>query len=305
VAVLGSTPRRPQTAPYSSRTGSASRRRLVAGLLVVLSLALITVYFRESPSGRLHEFQALGAAALWPFEVAAERVARPFRDAYGYLDALVGAKSENARLRAELRRLRQQAIQNRTALQEAANLRALLRYRAPPSFPADYRPVTAAVLAQPGGRFDQQIIISAGSDAGIRVDDPVVTPEGLVGKVTRAIGKSAQVTLLVDEQSAVSAQTRGRARGLVRAGPGGALVLERVRKEDEVRRGDEVVTAGSRQGELGSLYPRGIPIGEVTSVGQTDVDLFKRVQIRPYVDFSSLDAVVVLVSKKPVPRLGD
>lgn len=62
-----------------------------------------------------------------------------------------------------------------------------------------------------------------------------------------------------------------------------------------MRRGDEIVTAGWRAGALSSLYPKGIAIGRVTSVGQTDTDLFQQVQIDPYVDFGALDAVIVLV----------
>ena len=73
------------------------------------------------------------------------------------------------------------------------------------------------------------------------------------------------------------------------------LVLDRVRKEDVIKVGDEVVTAGGRATGLSSLYPRGIPIGKVTSVGQTDTDLFQQVQVDPFVDFGSLDAVLVLV----------
>ena len=69
------------------------------------------------------------------------------------------------------------------------------------------------------------------------------------------------------------------------------LVLDRVRKQDVVRRGDDIVTAGWRASGFSSLYPKGIPIGEVTSVGQTDTDLFQQVQVDPYVDFGSLDAV--------------
>jgi rod shape-determining protein MreC len=72
-------------------------------------------------------------------------------------------------------------------------------------------------------------------------------------------------------------------------------VLDRVRKQDVVRRGDEIVTAGWKASGLSSLYPKGIQIGEVTSVGQTDTDLFQQVQVEPYVDFGSLDAVIVLV----------
>ena len=62
-----------------------------------------------------------------------------------------------------------------------------------------------------------------------------------------------------------------------------------------VKAGDEVVTAGWRASGLSSLYPKGIPIGKVTSVGQTDTDLYQQVQVDPFADFGSLDAVLVLV----------
>ena len=76
-------------------------------------------------------------------------------------------------------------------------------------------------------------------------------------------------------------------------------MLDRVRKRDVVRRGDKIVTAGWRSGDLASLCPKGIPIVVVASVGSTDTDYFQQVQIDPYVDFGDLDAVIVLVPSEP------
>jgi rod shape-determining protein MreC len=83
----------------------------------------------------------------------------------------------------------------------------------------------------------------------------------------------------------------------VRHGPSdpSALILDRVGKDAMVNEGDLVITAGWKSGDLESLYPRGIPIGTVESVGQQDVDLYKRIQITPLVNFDSLSDVVVLV----------
>ena len=92
----------------------------MAGVLVFVSIVLITIYFREPSGGSLHGIQSGGAAVLRPFEVGAERVARPFRDAYGWFAGLVHAKSENARLRSEVDRLSQQVIANQTAARENA-----------------------------------------------------------------------------------------------------------------------------------------------------------------------------------------
>ena len=74
-------------------------RRIVLAVLVVVALALLTVSFRSPTSGALHDMQGYGSTALKPFQIAAERVARPFRDVYGYFSGLASAKSENAKLR--------------------------------------------------------------------------------------------------------------------------------------------------------------------------------------------------------------
>lgn len=306
MAVLGSSAQRPVPASYSSRSGSALRRRLVMGVLVFLSLAMITVYFRESDKGALHDLQDLGAQALRPFEIAAERVASPFQDAYGYFENLFGAKEENARLREELDRLRLQAIQNETAARETESLKELLAFRDGPTFPRDYTYVAARVIATAPTAFEQEVGIAAGANDGIRLNDPVVTRDGLVGQVTKVASSTAKVTLLTDRNSAVSAlDLMTEATGLIRHGQarGDTLVLDRVQKDAVVSDGDVIVTAGTQPGSLPSLYPKGIQIGLVTSVGQTDTDLYKQIQVKPFVDFSSVDAVLVLVRREAPPRL--
>ena len=274
---------------------------------MLLSLVLITVSFRESSNGFFHRVGGGGATVLRPFEVGAERVARPFRDAYGYLAGLVHAKSENARLRSELDKARQEANLGRIATRDNAELRAQLGYVDSPAFPRDFRPVNTRVLGAPASPFEQQVIVAAGSDDGVRLDAPVITEDGLVGRITALTGSAAQVTLLTDEESAVPAldlDSSTNAQGIVRRGEGeGSLILDRVPKEAAVNEGDEIVTAGSRSRQFPSFFPRGIAIGTVTSVGRTDTSLFTHVQIQPFVDLASLDSVIVLVSKRRSPVL--
>jgi rod shape-determining protein MreC len=297
-AALGVPVRRIQPRAISSRGGGHLRRRLILGILVLASLVLISLSFRSDGSGPLGGVQSAGATALRPFAIAFERVAQPFRDAYAWGDGLLTARSDAESLRSEVRELRQRAIQSEFALQENESLRRLLDYLDSARFPDDFAPVAAEVIGRPSSAFTQAIVVAAGSKSGIRLNDPVVTGDGLVGLVTRVTPKTARVQLLTDEQAAVSAvDLRTKATGIVRHARGTreTLVLDRVRKEDLVRVGDEVVTAGWRAGTLSSLYPKGIPIGKVASVGQTDTDLFQQVQVDPYVDFGSLDAVLVLV----------
>lgn len=272
------------------------------GCLVLLSLILITMSFRSGEEGPLGGVQSAGATVLRPFAVGFERVAQPFRDVYEWGDSLLDARSEAKRLRIENRELRQRAIQSEFALQESEYLRDLQDFIDGPRFPDDFQPVSAEVIGRPAGAFTQAIVIAAGSRNGVRVNDPVVTADGLVGLVTRVTPSTARIQLLTDQEAAVSAvDLRTRAEGIVRHARGTreTLVLDRVRKQDVIRVGDDVVTAGWRASGLSSLYPKGIAIGEVTSVGQTDTDLFQQVQVDPYVDFGLLDAVLVLV---PVER---
>lgn len=292
------TVRRIPTTQLSSRGAGALRRRLAVGVLVLLSLVLISLSFRSGDDGPLTGVQSAGSTVLRPFAVGFDRVAQPFRDAYGWADSLFGARSDAERLRAEVRELRQRAIQSEFALQENDYLRRLLRYLDGPRFPGDFEPIAAEVIVRPAGAFTQAIVVAAGSRNGVRVNDPVVTADGLVGLVTRVTPGTARIQLLTDQEAAVSAvDLRSSAPGIVRHARGtrATLVLDRVRKQEVIRVGDEIVTAGWRASGLSSLYPKGIPIGEVTSVGQTDTDLYQQVQIDPYVDFGSLDAVLVLV----------
>ena len=286
------------------RSGAPVRARIVALALVLVSLALITLYFRESSAGVLHEAQRIGASALAPFEVAAERVARPFRDARGYVSDVFRAKSENARLRKEVETLRQQAIQNSLAAEENEKLRAQLEFVEGPHFPAEFGRVSTRVIQRPVSVYNQSIFIAAGFNHGVRKNDPVVTEEGLVGIVTEAMSKVAKVRLITDQQNAVAARIReSGASGVVRHGPSetAPLILDRVPREELVREGDTIVTAGWRTGRWPSLYPRGILIGKVTAVSRRDVDPYTRIQVTPFVDFDALDEVIVLTARKRDP----
>jgi rod shape-determining protein MreC len=202
----------------------------------------------------------------------------------------------------------QQAIANANAAEEAKQLAAILNYKRSPTFPADFKKtsVTASVISNPASAFDQSIVISAGSSSGIRVHDAVVTSRGLVGQVTKVLHDEARVTLITDKESNVTSKDHQTgAIGILTHSQGSedVLFLDRVQKSKKVNEGDLVITAGKQQGQLPSFYPKGIAIGVVTKVGQTDIDPFQDVQVLPRVDFSSLNVVLVLASNKPRPRM--
>jgi rod shape-determining protein MreC len=305
LAVLGSSVQRAAPSGFPSSRSSALKRRIVVGLLVLASLVLITVSFRSSA---LDGVQGAGATVLRPFEVAADRIARPFADTIGWFRGLVDAKSENERLRAQNEALRRQLILDEGAIHQNVELKKALDYIGPPSV-ADFDRIHTDVVANPQGALEETVVIGAGSSDGVLRNSVVVEPLGgpdgsgaLVGTVDRVTAHESRVTLLTDSESAVTATdvTNPQVIGAVRrGGSSDVLVLDRVPKRPVVRFGDTIVTAGSLgAGPLKSKFPRGIPIGTVSSQSSSDANLFQNIQLKPLVDFSSIQSVIVLVPKR-------
>lgn len=297
--MLASSVQRSKPTPYPSKARSALIRRTVVVLLVLLALTLLTISFRSPTSGALHDLQGAGSSALRPFQIAATRVAQPFRDAYDYVDGLTIAKSENARLKAEVEELRQEVLANGAKARQFDSLSKLVHYEQGPTFPKDYRPVTARVISFPGGPFANAIEIEAGSSSGLRINTPVVSGDALVGHVSNVSPDTATVMLLNDPNSFVEARDLNTGVvGGVQAGPGGTLVLTEVGKQFSVKQGDVIVTDGTRKARLPDIYPYGIPIGRVSHVGATDIATFLQVQVQPYTNLGGLEAVAALVRTK-------
>ena len=274
-------------------------RRAVLFVLVLGALALLTISFRSPTSGALHDVQGYGASALRPFQVAAQRVARPFRDAYGYFDGLAHARSENTKLRREVRQWRAQATQYQAQAGRAQDLQKLLRVEGGPKYPSDFRFVNTSVISFPLGAFAQQITIAAGSDDGLRINTPIIDQDGLLGHVVFAGPSTASVQLITDADSNVPARDIANGvRGLIRHGVGNSLLLDQVSKEQSIAKGDVIVTQGTVDRRYPDLYPYGIPIGRVLSVDRSDIASYLTVQVLPFARFDSLDTVAALISTK-------
>jgi rod shape-determining protein MreC len=264
---------------------------------VLVALALLTVSFRSTA---LDPAESFAASVLRPFEIAANRVARPFRDAASWTHGVFNAKSENGKLKKQNAALRQELATLEGLKQENGILHKELRYAQSPRFPKDYGEVGARVLTSPS-TLDQSVTISAGSAQGIARDDVVVTNQGLVGTVIKVLGNESRVMLITNTESAVRAVDAKSlpAVGVLDHGTGAAsLVLDEIGKDKNVAVGDLVITAGSQAGsDLASLYPRGIPVGFISSVSQIDTDVYKQIEVQPLVDMSSLESVLVLIPK--------
>jgi rod shape-determining protein MreC len=269
----------------------------VLALLVGLSIALLTAYFGESASGGLHAIQRGFLEALAPLQEGASRALKPARDLVGWAGDVFDAKSDNKKLRRQVRELQARVAAAETASRDARELRALVGFNRSSGFPEGYEPVSARVIARSPTVWYATITIDKGSDQGVHVDQPVTNGTGLVGRVSDVAPDASRVTLLTDHTSGVSAQVvPDGANGVVKATVGNPsdLILDFVQKGRAVSRGATVITSGWRSSKLESLFPRGIPIGEVTRVDSDERELYQRVHLRPYADLRDLDLVEIL-----------
>ncbi|MDQ6810906.1 MAG: rod shape-determining protein MreC, partial [Actinomycetota bacterium] len=273
------------------------RRRAVLALLVVLSLILLTAYFGEAPGGRLHSVQRGFLTVIAPIQDGANKALKPVRDAFGWIGDTVRAKGERNQLVKQVDKLRRQVVSD--ASEKAAYRELLVLYHLDSRLSmSDYHPVTATVVAKSPNIWYSTVTIDKGESSGVRVNDPVINGEGLVGKVAQAASDGAQVSLITDSSVGVSARigTSG-ATGIIqpKVGEPNNLLLQYLPANTQANRGDYVVTSGTVSNAGDSLYPPGIPIGQVTSVNEESA--YSSVNVHPLANLRNLDVVQVLTAR--------
>jgi rod shape-determining protein MreC len=275
------------------------RRRAVLALLVAVSLVLLTAYFGESSSGVLHGVQRGANQVLSPVQEGANRALKPFRDLAGWFGDTIDAKKQRDKLEKENQALRAQAIAAAAAERENRALRKTVEFDSFNQI-ATFSPLTARVIGRSPTVWYSTVTVDKGSGSGVHTDLPVIDGDGLVGRISNVWGDGAQVTLITDRTSGVSARVNETGvTGVVRPSVGNPddLLLDFVPSGSKVARGQTVVTSGTSPSSgqaLPSLFPPDIPIGKVTRVEQRELNLYQRVHIKPFSDLRGLDFVQVL-----------
>jgi len=270
------------------------RRRAVLTLLIIGSFLLLTITYGQSSGG----LQRGVSTIFSPLQTVADRALKPARDLFGWFDKTFDARGENSRLKADLVTARRQAVAGQEALQENAQLRKLVELdRGPALAESAYDPVTGRVISRSPTVWNSAVTIDVGSGDGVEVDDPVISGDGLVGLIASTQGASAQVTLITDHTSAVSAKVvPSGVQGVIRPDVGDPedLILDFIDSTKDVHGRQAVVTSGWRAEGLNSLFPPGLPVGEVTSASIVEQEASQQVHLRPYADIANLDLVQVL-----------
>jgi len=279
------------------------RRRAVLVLLIVVALVLLSTRFSESDSGPLHSMQRAVASALGPLEEGASRATKPLVDLKDWIDETFQARGENEDLRAEADQLRAQLAKAQSAEGENEQLRKLVGLDRSGVL-AGYTPVTARVIGRSPTVWYSTVTVDKGSSSGVQMNDPVVSGDGLVGRVTDVTHGTAKVSLITDNRSAVSARVlpdgpQGVAEPEV--GNPDDLLLDFIDRNQPIDQGALVVTAGWSNGAISSAFPPGLPIGEVSDATVGEQESYQRVHVTPAADIRNLDFVQVATDGPPRP----
>ena len=288
------------------RDKQVRRRRTILGLLVGASLILLTAYFGESPSSPLHAVQRGIVEVLSPIQTGASKVLSPVGDIAGWFSSTFRAKSQVSRLTRENQRLTRLLDQAQYAELQNQQLRGLVKLDAGIGAVNSYSPVAANVIGRDPGLWFQTIEVDKGSSDGVHLRDPVVGPGGLVGDVSQVGPNFSIVTELTNDKFAASVlveDAKGDPGVLVPAvGNPDQLLVTSLPPHAQISYGQEVVTAGFKDATnpaLHSLYPPGIPVGQVSNANQNTLINSQQVQVTPAVDLRHLSVVQILTRPNP------
>ncbi|RIK44817.1 MAG: rod shape-determining protein MreC [Chloroflexi bacterium] len=263
----------------------------VLGALLLMALQL---------TGQLRAVQNVVTQVTSPAQVGATSATGAVADVIAFLFELGTLRQRNAELaninaslQAEIFRLSEVERQNN-------ELRKYFQFaQERPGLELRGAQIVGRVIGQESTNFLEFLLLDLGQVHGIAIGMPVVTDQGLVGRISQVNSNTSKVLLITDVTSAVNALLQSsRVSGIVRGTSGGDLIMDFIQQGPVISVGEVVLTSG-----LGGRFPSGIPIGQVIEVRQRDVDIVQRAVVRPQVDFSRLELVAVVTNFDPLEEL--
>ncbi len=262
------------------------RTIIFVGAVFMAALLLLSYNLKYDSGGGLAKKIVLEAAT--PFQKFFSFCIHSVDDAWIRYIRLVGLEEENRRLKDKVAGLQAKLLQYQEGYQEAQRLQKV--FALVQSSPHDF--VAANVIGREQAALSKTIWINKGGAHGLKPGMPVAAPPGLIGRLTDVTWQSSKVLLLIDESSNVDVFIqRTRVQGIARGAGSRGCVVKYISKIQDVKEGDIVMSAG-----MSNVFPKGLLIGKVSSVDRMDVGLFLQIQVSPFVDFSKIEEVLVLVS---------
>ena len=275
--------------------GDIGVRLLLFALGAVLLMAL-------QLTGRLQPVQSFVTQLTSPAQVGATGLTESVTDAVDFLLELRTLRQRNAELDQINSTLLVENFRLREVERENEQLRSMLNFgETRPALELRGAQIVARVIGQESNNFLSFIMLDLGSEHGIDIGMPVVTDQGLVGRISEVTDTTSKVLLITDASSSVNALLQSsRLNGVVRGSPGGGLVMDYIPQGGLFSTGEIILTSG-----LGGNFPKGIPLGQVTEIRQRDIDVFQQAVVQPTGDFGSLELVMVVTNFDPLENLPD
>jgi len=259
-------------------------------IVTLLALALIMFSYDLKYGADGSFFRKIVLEAVAPVQKVLSASVKNVNDAWLRYILLVGIEEENKNLKNKINEFKAALILYQEGYLEAQRLRKLLDLRDD----YNYHFISARVIGREQAALSKTILIGKGAAHGLKTGMPVIAPPGLIGRLVDVSWHFSKVLLFIDENSNVGAIVqRTRMQGIISgAGPRG-LILKYISKTQDVKEGDVIVSSG-----MGGVFPKGLMIGQVSHVDRQEASLFLKINVAPFVDFSKLEEILILVSEE-------
>lgn len=260
---------------------------ITVSILVFIFLTILSLLFK--PFGETGFFKKLALEIVAPLEHVVNVSIHGIDSVWRRYVFLVGLEEENRKLRERLALLSGQLNTYREAQLEYERMRRLMGIRESLGLPT----ITARVVGRERSSVFKTVIINRGSLDGVIAGLPVLTHEGIVGRVTDVSWNVSTVLLLIDYNSNIDALVQGvRAQGILQGAGSMECALKYVQRSEKIKAGDLVISSG-----LAGVFPKGLSLGTIISIDRENAGLFQRIKVIPTVDVSKLEEVLVVVKK--------
>ena len=272
----------------SSGLGQKEQNPGVRALLICVVISLVLLVLGGRGNAFVTGLRGAAQTLTVPVRQLGSIVASPFVGLGNILTNLTTDQQTLSELREQNEFLRSRNVELEEAVQDTERLQELLDLRSA----YDLQAKGARIISGSSDSWSRSVTIDKGEDSGVTVNMPVTSSAGVVGQIIDAGPTSSTVRLLTDENSSVAAMIQSsRAHGMLNGSVSGELRLELVSTELEVAVGDVVITSG-----LGGVFPKGLPLGMVTSVEKADGSQYYTIVVEPFAHTNNLEEVLVVTS---------
>lgn len=260
-------------------------------VLLIFFLFFLISLNREK-SGNWNPIERVIVEITTPFQKFANATINTTRNTWFKYFELINARKENIRLKEQIISLKTENYRDQELLATHRRLQKLLQF----TETTDQAVMAAQVIGRdPSGLF-QSVIINKGKTSGLSVNMSVVNEDGIVGRIVSVSNNYSKVLLLIDQNSAVDCIIqRSRDTGIVKGLTSDTCIMDYVLKTSDIRVEDIIITSG-----IGGIFPKGVPVGKVTDIKDPSDEFFREVKIKPFVDFSKLEEILVILMEDPL-----